>query len=69
MYVTHGFPSSGAFAEISSRTSATKSYASFCPPGMIEGPSRAPFSPPDTPVPIKLIPEFANSSLRRMVSL
>ena len=35
---------------------------------MIEGPFKAPSSPPDTPVPMKLIPEFASSSLRRIVS-
>ena len=36
---------------------------------MIEGPFKAPSSPPDTPVPIKLIPELASSSFRRIVSL
>ena len=36
---------------------------------MIDGPFKAPSSPPETPVPIKLIPEFASSSLRRIVSL
>ena len=66
--MTHGAPSS-AFAEICSKIGATSSYASFCPPGMIEGPFKAPSSPPETPVPIKLMPELANSSLRRIVSL
>ncbi len=68
MYATHGSPS-GAFAAISVRIGATRSYASLWPPGMIDGPFSAPSSPPDTPVPMKCRPDFARSLLRRMVSV
>ena len=38
------------------------------PPGIMEGPSRAPSSPPDTPHPTKCSPRALISFSRRMVS-
>ncbi len=47
--VAQGVPSN--FAAIASRIGATRSQAGFGPPPMIEGPCRAPSSPPETPMP------------------
>ena len=38
------------------------------PPTMIDGPWRAPSSPPDTPMPMKVRPESVSSEKRRIVS-
>ena len=38
------------------RIGSTRSYASFGPPGMSEGPFRAPSSPPEIPIPMKWMP-------------
>ncbi len=43
----------------------TCGHAAGLPPGMIEGPKRAPSSPPDTPVPTKRMPFSARSLVRR----
>lgn len=43
-------------------------HASLCPPGISEGPYRAPSSPPLTPEPTKRKPCFFKSSQRRVVS-
>ena len=42
--------------------------ASAVPPGMIDGPRRAPSSPPETPVPMNSSPRARRYSVRRMVS-
>src|SRR5665213_867693 len=44
-------------------------HASALPPGMIDGPNRAPSSPPETPVPINSIPFAARSFVRRFESV
>jgi hypothetical protein len=49
-------------------TSSTSAYALGSPPGMMLGPSNAPSSPPDTPIPMKRIPLAAHSSVLRTVS-
>eukprot|EP00732_Lithocolla_globosa_P004465 Lithocolla_globosa_v1_NODE_4130_length_1504_cov_17.396135.p2 type:complete len:129 gc:universal NODE_4130_length_1504_cov_17.396135:988-1374(+) len=46
----------------------TCSHASFVPPGMIEGPCRAPSSPPETPEPTKCKPCSEQRFSRRIVS-
>ena len=50
------------------KISSTCEYASGSPPGMIDGPSSAPSSPPDTPVPMKRRPFDWHSFDRRIVS-
>ena len=55
-------------AEIDSSTGLSRSQASTVPPGMSEGPRRAPSSPPDTPMPTKLMPSLLRSASRRRVS-
>ena len=52
--VTHG-PAS-VFAAMASSTSRMIGHASFEPPGISDGPNRAPSSPPDTPQPTKWMP-------------
>lgn len=65
--VTHGAPSS-AFAEIFSSIGPSESYDSSLPPGMMLGPSSAPSSPPEMPVPTKWMPCSRSSRSRRRVS-
>ena len=65
-WVTHGPVS--VFAEIASSTSLIRSQAASDPPGMIEGPNRAPSSPPDTPHPTKFSPFSRSAASRRRVS-
>ena len=47
----HGVPSS-ILAAIAWKIGLTSGHAAGEPPGMIEGPLRAPSSPPETPVPM-----------------
>ena len=49
--------------------SFTAGHASGFPPGIIEGPNRAPSSPPETPVPTNRIPFSAKSFVRRFESV
>src|SRR4051812_37477517 len=65
--VTHG-PES-LFAAIASKTGLMHSHDSFEPPGMRDGPKRAPSSPPETPEPTKCSPFASHSFVRRCVSL
>ncbi len=65
--VTHGSPS--ATAAIDFRIGPSVAQASSEPPGMIEGPRRAPSSPPETPMPTKLMPVSRTAFSRRMVSV
>ena len=65
--MTHGAPSA-AFAEIFSSIGPSESYDSAGPPGMMLGPSSAPSSPPETPVPTKWMPCSRSSRSRRRVS-
>ncbi len=46
----------------------TCGHASGSPPGMIDGPFKAPSSPPETPVPIKSSPLAFRSRVRRVES-
>ena len=46
-----------------------RSYEAGVPPGMMEGPHRAPSSPPDTPAPTKCWPRSAAHFSRRIVSV
>ena len=66
-WVTHGSPS--ATAAIERRIGPIVSQASTEPPGMIEGPLRAPSSPPEMPAPTKLMPVSRTAFSRRMVSV
>src|ERR1700733_11915453 len=50
------------------RTSFTYGHASSFPPGMMDGPYRAPSSPPDTPVPTNRKPFPARYLARRLES-
>ena len=54
MWSQHGVPSTCAAIVV--RISRTGSYASGGPPGMMLGPSSAPSSPPEMPVPRKWMP-------------
>ena len=65
-YVQHGTPST--LAEIFSRIGPSDSYDSLVPPGMIDGPSSAPSSPPETPEPTKCRPFSRSAASRRIVS-
>ena len=56
------------FAAIASSTGRTCAYASAGPPGMMDGPYRAPSSPPDTPTPMKCSPFCFHASSRLRVS-
>ena len=49
--------------------SLTRDHALGLPPGMIEGPLRAPSSPPETPVPIYKRPFSSRYFVRRIVSI
>ena len=64
--VTHGSPS--AFAAMDSKIGLSVFQDSALPPGIIEGPSRAPSSPPDTPQPTKCSPRALIAFSRRIVS-
>ena len=64
--VTHG-PAS-VLAAIASRTSFSASHDSGDPPGISDGPKRAPSSPPDTPQPTKWMPLGRSAASRRRVS-
>mmetsp|Transcript_8229 Transcript_8229/g.30522 ORF Transcript_8229/g.30522 Transcript_8229/m.30522 type:complete len:299 (+) Transcript_8229:931-1827(+) len=64
-YVTHA-PES-VCADTGFKISAMMSYASFEPPGIIDGPLRAPSSPPLTPIPRYKIPRSSTSFARRSV--
>src|SRR5688572_2582812 len=65
-WVTQG-PES-VLAAIPSSTGCRRFQASLVPPGISDGPRRAPSSPPETPIPTKLTPPFFRSSSRRRVS-
>ena len=67
MCVTHGSPS--AIAAIDFRIGPRVTHDSSEPPGMIEGPSRAPSSPPEMPAPTKLMPVSRTAFSRRIVSV
>jgi len=85
MYVAHGTPprtglpgvapASGlpvfasTFAAIASHTGFKISHASGLPPGMSDGPNRAPSSPPDTPEPTNSRPFSVSARSRRIVSV
>ncbi len=49
IHAQHGSPST--WAEIDSSSGPSDAYDSFEPPGMIDGPSSAPTSPPEMPAP------------------
>ena len=59
---------SGVLAQIAWKMSFTSGHAATLPPGIIEGPKRAPSSPPDTPVPMNIRPLLSRYCVRRMVS-
>ena len=65
--VTQGSPS--ATAAIERRIGPRVSHASAEPPGMIDGPSSAPSSPPEMPAPTKLMPVSRTAFSRRIVSV
>jgi hypothetical protein len=65
--VTHGSPS--ATAAIERRMGPSVTHDSSEPPGMIDGPSSAPSSPPEIPAPTKLIPVSRTAFSRRIVSV
>ena len=65
--VTQGSPSATAAMEV--RIGPRVTHDSSEPPGMIEGPRSAPSSPPDTPIPTKLMPVSRTAFSRRMVSV
>ena len=67
MCVTHGSPS--ATAAIERRIGPSVTHDSSEPPGMRDGPSRAPSSPPETPIPTKLMPVSRTARSRRIVSV
>lgn len=54
MWMTQGSPST--LAEMLSKIGFITSQVESGPPGMIDGPLRAPSSPPDTPAPMKRRP-------------
>ncbi len=62
-----GLPSA-ILAAMAWKMGLTCSQAAGLPPGMIEGPWRAPSSPPDTPVPMYSMPLLSACLVRRMVS-
>ena len=64
--VTHG-PAS-VRAAIASSTSRSASQAAAAPPGISDGPLRAPSSPPDTPQPTNRMPVSRSAASRRRVS-
>ena len=59
---------SSTFAAMPCKIGFTKGHASFDPPGMMDGPVRAPSSPPDTPVPINNKPFSFKYCVRLVVS-
>ena len=65
-WVTHG--PAAVFAAIASRAGERCRQDSAEPPGIREGPRRAPSSPPETPMPTKCSPLAASSFSRRSVS-
>ncbi len=56
------------FAEMDWKISFTWGQAAGEPPGMIEGPNKAPSSPPETPVPMYNKPLLSTYFVRRVVS-
>ena len=64
-----GLPvSESTLAAIAFHIGSISAQASIEPPGMSEGPKRAPSSPPDTPEPMKRMPFLVSSFSRRIVS-
>ena len=63
----HGVPS-GVRAAIACRMGRSSGQAAAEPPGMIEGPCRAPSAPPETPAPTYSRPCASTSPTRRAVS-
>jgi hypothetical protein len=63
---THAVPSTSAAIEV--RIGARRAHACSEPPGMIDGPLRAPSSPPETLQPTKYKPCSASAASRRQVS-
>ena len=62
-------PVSGStLAAMASQMGLSDCQACLLPPGMSEGPKRAPSSPPETPVPMNSKPFSVISSSRRMVA-
>ena len=57
------------FAAIAVHTGSSSAHASRLPPGIRDGPKRAPSSPPDTPEPTNNKPCSASARSRRMVSV
>jgi hypothetical protein len=66
--VAAGVPSS-TLAAMDWKMSLTCGHAAGLPPGMMEGPKRAPSSPPETPVPMKRMPFSARALVRRLESV
>ncbi len=65
-----GLPVFGStLAAIASQTGFSSSQAANSPPGIREGPKRAPSSPPDTPEPMKRRPFSRSAFSRRIVSV
>ena len=50
------------------KMACTRGQAAGLPPGMIDGPRRAPSSPPETPVPTNRMPRSARARVRRVLS-
>ena len=57
------------FAAMAVKIGLIAGQASFEPPGIRLGPTRAPSSPPETPAPMKRIPASAQYLSRRSVSV
>ena len=57
------------FAAIASQIGLSSAHAAGSPPGMSEGPKRAPSSPPETPEPINRKPLALRAFSLRMVSV
>ena len=56
------------FAAIAVQIGSSSFHASLSPPGMSEGPKRAPSSPPETPEPMNRRPFSVSAFSRRIVS-
>ena len=67
IHAQQGVPSS-ARAAMRHSMSCTSGHAPAEPPGMIEGPCRAPCSPPETPAPTYRMPAASASRIRHSVS-
>ena len=67
MCITQGWPST--LAAMLSKMGRITSQVDAGPPGMMDGPLRAPSSPPETPAPMKRRPSGVSQASRRSVSV